>query len=293
MSMGLKHRSNIKSLGGHNLESTPQSRNDWSSSLFSTPPFGALNNRESLQATEGRTPPMTNLAIGRNPNIRSLILGDAGFSNDFNSLPLLHQGYQGYQASTTFNSNEQVSPLPNFADAVSPSEEDLENNSSTFAGGSEYSDDIRETQMVHQHSARKHSSSSSRINTKFGSLKDSNGGPIPILELFEDTNATQPEVQKILAKANRKSSPVRPLGRTTPRKIATTWQHTFVVQTKVDNTSGDSLPDSSSHKARRKGPLAEDIADSARIMRKLGSCLRCRTLKIKVSCMFTLMYLRD
>lgn len=106
------------------------------------------------------------------------------------------------------------------------------------------------------------------------------------LVLIEETNDTQPEVQNILAKVNQHSRP-KMSGRSnnqTPRKHATTWKHTLVVKNEFVDAKDVSPPEPAPPKVgKRTGPLEANCRARVKEMRKLGSCLRCRMLKVAVS----------
>ena len=127
--------------------------------------------------------------------------------------------------------------------------------------------------------------------TKFFNLKDSNISDSPVLILLEDTNETQQEVQDILAKANQQSSRSyekigNPSNSPSPRKIALSWKHTFVVQNKFKDAASESPPDRALQKSgRRRGPLRDDSKERTNAMRKIGSCRPCRIAKIMASCL--------
>jgi hypothetical protein len=107
-----------------------------------------------------------------------------------------------------------------------------------------------------------------------------------LLVLFEETNDTQQEVQNILAALNQKSRPKisgRP-SKQAQRKHATTWNHTLVVQNEFVDAKDMPSPEPDSPKVgKRTGPLEANCRERVKTMRKIGSCLRCRMLKVAVS----------
>jgi hypothetical protein len=107
-----------------------------------------------------------------------------------------------------------------------------------------------------------------------------------LLVLTEETNDTQQEVQNILAALNQQSRP-KISGRSSnhaTRKQATTWKHTLVVQNEFVDAKDMPPPEPDPPKVgKRTGPLEANCRERVKNMRKLGSCLRCRMLKVAVS----------
>jgi hypothetical protein len=144
----------------------------------------------------------------------------------------------------------------------------------------------RRKQLSPNVSAKIHPRASSRFSTKGSNLTNSTDNHSPVLVLIEDTNDTQQEVQEFLAKANQQSmsKKTRSSNQSPSRKVATTWEHTFVVQNEFAEAS-ESPPERGSQKfGGRTRPLSEDIKERAREMRKIGSCHRCKISKIAVCC---------
>jgi hypothetical protein len=123
---------------------------------------------------------------------------------------------------------------------------------------------------------------------KLSNPKDSKVGHSgeKLLVLIEETNDTQPEVQNILAAFNQQSRP-KISGRSSnqaPRKHATTWKHTLVAPNEFVDAKDMPPPEPDPPKmGKRTGPLEANCRERVKKMRKLGSCLRCRMLKVAVS----------
>lgn len=148
-------------------------------------------------------------------------------------------------------------------------------------------------EILCDHPDSTHLQSGSHVATKFSNLKDNTSSHSPVLVLSEMTNETQKVVQDILTKANQQSPSqnARSSSGSPPRQIATTWEHTFVVQGGfTDATSESQLEHNQSRSARRRGPLRDDKRERASEIRKIGSCLRCRISKIGVSLTYNLRF---
>lgn len=118
-------------------------------------------------------------------------------------------------------------------------------------------------------------------------LNNSKKNECPLLVVVEDTNDTQQEVQEFLAKANQPSTARNSRGSSdsSSRKVATTWQHTFVPKTHFTEAGSQSPPKRTAQKlVGRTHPLSVDAKAKAKEMRKIRSCLRCKVSKIAVSC---------
>jgi hypothetical protein len=145
----------------------------------------------------------------------------------------------------------------------------------------------RRKRLLSGNSAKSHPRTGSRFNEKVSNLNNSADNNSAVLVIAEDTNDTQPEVQIFLAEANQQSKPPKAgSSRNSPsRKVATTWEHTFVVQKEFTEAASESPPERTSlNLGRRRRPLSEDIRKRAKEMRKTRSCLRCKVSKIAVCC---------
>ena len=144
----------------------------------------------------------------------------------------------------------------------------------------------RRKRLSSGNSATSHPRTGSRFN-EVSNLNNSADNNSAVLVIAEDTNDTQPDVQKFLAEANQQSRPPKAgSSRNSPsRKVATTWEHTFVVQKKFTEAASESPPERTSQTlGRRRRPLSEDTRKRAKEMRKTRSCLRCKVSKIAVCC---------
>ena len=183
-------------------------------------------------------------------------------------------------------------------EVVYGSVESEKNNLSENSGRSMTAKDLngREQMLPPGFSGKNSLQSRSHISAKFSNREDSEISDSPVLVLLEDTNETQQEVQDILAKANQQSSRSHKKTRNSsnspsPRKIAPSWEHTFVVQNKFKDAVSESPPDRALQKSgRRRGPLRDDSKERTNTMRKIGSCRPCRIAKIAASC---LIYLKE
>jgi hypothetical protein len=125
-------------------------------------------------------------------------------------------------------------------------------------------------------------------------INKNNKNQHPLFVVVEDTNDTQQEVQEFLAKANQPSTARTSRSSSdSSRKVATTWEHTFVPKSHFTEARSESPPErmSGSPPKRpaqklvgRTRPLPEDTRARAKEMRKIRSCLRCKLSKIAVSC---------
>lgn len=143
----------------------------------------------------------------------------------------------------------------------------------------------RRKQLLSGNSAKSHPRIGSRFNEKVSNLNNSADNNAAVLVIAEDTNDTQPEVQKFLTEANQESRPPKAgSSRNSPsRKVSTTWEHTFVVPKKFTEAASESPPERTSRNlGRRRRPLSEDVRKRAKEMRKTRSCLRCKVSKIAV-----------
>jgi hypothetical protein len=151
----------------------------------------------------------------------------------------------------------------------------------TTTGGSDEREESLQNCLISTHAC-----SASHLSADHSIVKDLVGSHGPIITLTEDTNETQEEIQDILAKANQVLGPwkAKSSGAHSLRKTKTSWAHTFVVQSEFIDAN-ESLHEPTSYRsAKRKGPLEDESKKRAHEMRKIGSCLRCRVSKIKVSC---------
>jgi hypothetical protein len=222
----------------------------------------------------------------RNLGSPCLSLGSSEFSAESPTF-LSMDGH--LETSTGVYSNNGIRATTEFEEVVSSSGESEKNNLPEPSNRSSTSRNLdRRKQVLQDSSAKNRPRSSSHISAKFSNLKDSANSHSPVLVLIEDTNDTQQEVQDILAKANQqpRSQKTRSSSNSPSRKIATTWEHTFVVQNEFTEAASESPPERASQKVgRRRGPLRVDSKERAKEMRKIGSCLRCRISKIAASCM--------
>ncbi|PMD21377.1 hypothetical protein NA56DRAFT_125772 [Hyaloscypha hepaticicola] len=128
-------------------------------------------------------------------------------------------------------------------------------------------------------------------NTKNNNNNNNNKTQSPLLVVIEDTNDTQQEVQEFLANANQpsKARTGRSSSDSSSRKVATTWEHTFVPKSHFTEAGSESPPKRMSGNppkrpvqklVGRTRPLPEDTRARAKEMRKIRSCLRCKVSKI-------------
>jgi hypothetical protein len=133
-----------------------------------------------------------------------------------------------------------------------------------------------------------------RLRFSIPDLNNKNKNESPLLVVVEDTNDTQQEVQEFLAKANQPSTArtSRSSSDSSSRKVATTWEHTFVPKNHFTEAGSESHPKRTSESppqrpaqklVGRTRPLSEDTRARAKEMRKIRSCLRCKVSKIAVS----------
>jgi hypothetical protein len=236
--------------------------------------------KKQYKHTTGEKLPYRNFGSPSQP------LGSSDFSAESPTFLSMH-GH--LVTSIDAHSNDGVRATTEFEEVASSSGESEENSLSEPSGRSTTPRDLdRRMQMLQDSSANKTPQSGSHISAKFSNLKDSANNHSPVLVLIEDTNETQQEVQDILAKANQqsRSQKTRSSSNSPSRKIATTWEHTFVVQNEFIEAASESPPERASRKLTgRRGPLGDVSKKRAMEMRKIGSCLRCRISKIKASCM--------
>lgn len=104
------------------------------------------------------------------------------------------------------------------------------------------------------------------------------------LIFIEEIHNTQQDAENIPARVSQQSQPkvLESSGDRPFNEVATTWKHTIVEQNKLVDATG--IPGQVQPVVgKRAGPLEASCAARARAMRKLGSCLRCRMLKVAVS----------
>jgi hypothetical protein len=187
------------------------------------------------------------------------------------------------ESRTDLHSNDEINETTELSEMRYGS---AESEGSELFDRSTSNDLSRRKQILPDVSTKSHPRASSRFSAKVSNLTNSTNNHSPVLVLVEDTNDTQQEVQEFLAKANQqsRSQKTRSLSYSSSRKVATTWEHTFVVQNEFTEAS-ESPPERVSQKlGRRSRPLTEGIRERARVMRKIGCCLRCRISKIAVCC---------
>ncbi|KAH8654610.1 hypothetical protein BGZ60DRAFT_157347 [Tricladium varicosporioides] len=130
-----------------------------------------------------------------------------------------------------------------------------------------------------------------RFSTKLLHLKNgSRNNDFPVMVVMEDTNATQPEVQEFLAKANQHSKPLKSKSSSNSpsRKAELAWEHVFIPKTHfIEAESEPPLKSSTLKGIGRTRPLKVETRAKAKEVRKIGSCMRCRVAKIAVSYNFS------
>jgi hypothetical protein len=180
------------------------------------------------------------------------------------------------ESRTDLVSNDEITESTESSEVCYSSAESNDGNASH--------DLSRRNQLLAEVSAKSRPRASSRFSAKVSNLTNNTNDRSPVLVVVEDTNDTQQDVQEFLAKANQRSrsQKTRSSSYSPSRKVATTWEHTFVIQNEFTEAS-ESPPGRGSRKLRgRTQPLSKDTKKRASEMRKIGSCLRCKISKIAV-----------
>lgn len=202
----------------------------------------------------------------------STILGSAGFGMNSDLLPF---SWNNPQISAENKWTEQSEHSYYVVDGRSASG-DGEHRNGRLGGGSEMSYGSQRLQAVKSRHTTLQPDPFDRKRSKLTRSKDER------VVVEEDTNETEPETQSFLAMA-------KGIGPPGPRKSSSNpsrnlrWEHTLVVPEAFIEPLVSSEPEFPRKSGGRSGPLNLDGRHRSALMRKIGSCLRCRVSKITVS----------
>ena len=212
-------------------------------------------------------------------------LGSSEYSTES---PVLSSTERNLDANPEFHISNGTGANTEYEESISGWEESKNNSWSELNKRTDTSEVVCFRGNTPEYSSAQNAAQNHLADATLSSPKDSAVGHSEenLLVLIEETNDTQPEVQNILAKVNQQSRTKMSWrsSNQTPRKHATTWKHTLVVKNEFVDAKDVSPPEPAPPKVgKRTGPLEANCRARVKEMRKLGSCLRCRMLKVAVS----------